>query len=267
MGEGKKIVIISGVTGAIGSALFSEYGQEVSNIVYGISRKALDVNKFLRNGKLPQKTFICSIGDSSDYSSLFKNIDFTGINEVIYIHALGLYPFEINKKGEIIVENDLDGDGINDEVTKLTLNYFVSATMNLSKYWQGRTKCIIFGSIADRYHPSAHTSWWKTIEKVKQYMTETADGSKKLSMLLFNISSVLCPHEVITRPFVFTDTDAKQTYWLNPYELASFVIGKTDKTGCGFTEFDKFRIRPGFNVDQYYRDTNFTHQKVKELFR
>ncbi len=261
----KKIIIISGVTGAIGSALLAECAQDGSNIIYGISRKALPVSSFLRKGKLPHKTLICSIGECLDYSSLFKYINYS-VDEVVYIHALGLYPFEVNSKGSIVIENDLNKDGINDEVTKLTLNAFVSATQSLKKYWRGRTKCVIFGGIADIHKPSVHQSWWKTIEKVKDYMKIETSKNEKLSMLVFNISSVLCPHEIITRPFVFIDTDADQVYWLNPYELSKFVLKMVDRMKNGFHELKKYKIKPNFSLDTYYKDNKFTPRKVKELY-
>ncbi len=262
----KRLVVISGVTGAIGSALFAEYGQDPGTVIYGISRKARPVGDFLREGKLPQKTLICSIGDLDDYSSLFDRIDYGSFNEVIYIHALGLYPFEVNNVGNITVECDRDGDGINDNVTKLTYDAFISATSSLQKNWRGTSKCIIFGSIADKYHPSVHQSWWKTIEKVKGYMNGEVVNNPNLSMVIFNISSVLCPHEVITRPFVFVNTDANQIFWLHPYELARFVVEKTNMVNSGFNEFEKYRIKPGFVEGDYYTDPSFTPRKVMELY-
>jgi hypothetical protein len=261
----KKIIIISGVTGAIGTALFAEYGQDRNNVVYGISRKALPVEAFLKGGLLPHQTLICSIGDAADYSTLFAHIDYD-VSEVVYVHALGLYPFEVDTSGNIVIENDVDKDGVNDEVTKLSFTAFVSATQNLEKYWQGKTTCLIFGSIADRHQPAVHQSWWKTIEKVKQYMRGRAVANANLSMIVFDISSVLCPHEVITRPFVFTNTDADQAYWLHPYELAQFVVESASNARPGFHELEKYRAKPGFEPGKYYKDDCFTPRKVRELY-
>lgn len=261
----KKLVIISGVTGAIGSALFATYGQRKDTVVYGISRKAQPVDVFSKGGKMPLATLICSIGEGLDYRRLFKEIDYSCVSEVVYVHALGLYPFEVDNNGSIKIENDNNGDGINDEVNRLTFESFVSATSTLNKCWEGKSKCIIFAGIADKHRPLVHQSWWKTIEKVKEYMIKTVSDNSNMSMLVFSISSVLCPHEVITRPFVFTDTDADQRYWLDPYELAKYVVNKTDSTR-GYREYEKFRIKPGFKEDSYYKDRFFTPRKVKELF-
>lgn len=265
MNREKTLVIISGVTGAIGSAILAEYAKEKNNVIYGISRKALPIESFLNNGKLPPKTLICSIGESLDFDLLFRSVEYS-FKEVIYIHALGLYPFEVNSKGKISIEKDFDKDGVNDEVTKLTYQAFVSATQRLEKHWKGRVKCIIFGGIADKYRPDVHQSWWKTIEKVKEYMRNASKINRNVSMVVFNISSVLCPHEIVTRPFVFANTDADQTYWLSPYDLARFVVKKISRISIGFHEFEKYKVKPNFKPDIYYNNKSFTPRKVKELY-
>lgn len=262
----KKIVIISGVTGAIGSTLLAEYGQDINSVIYGISRKAVALDKFIIDGKLPQRTLICGLSIPDEYEKLFTAINYSDVEEVTYIHAVGLYPFEVNKDGIVTVENDNDGDGINDETWKLTYEAFTAATSSLAKYWSGKTKAVIFGGIADIHEPAVHQSWWKTIKKVKDFMKESVARNPLLSMLVFNISSVLCPHEIITRPFVFIHTDADQTRWLHPYELAQFVVLKTNESAPGFYELDKFRIKEGFKIDEYYKDATFTPRKVDELF-
>ncbi len=265
--KNKRLIVISGVTGAIGSALFAEYGQYKDNIVYGISRKATPLDLFVKNGKLPLKTLICGIGSLDNYSKLFKSINYSVAKEVIYIHALGLYPFEVDCNGKIKIENDLDNDGINDDVKKLTLASFSKATESLQENWKGTLKCVIFGGIADKHHPGVHQSWWKVIEMTKDYMRNAIKLNSKLSMIIVNISSVLCPHEVITRPFVFTDTDAQKEYWLHPYKLAKFVFSSVNKSLSGFFEIEKYNIKPDFSINNYYIDNNFTPRKVRELYR
>ena len=262
----KRIVIISGVTGAIGSVLLSEYAQSNDNVIYGISRKALPIEKFLIGGKLPQNTLICSLKSATDFEELFSSMNYSNIDEIIYIHALGLYPFEVNKFGEVVVENDYDNDGVNDETTKLSLTSFTNALTSLTKYWNGKTKYAIFGGLADVHEPSVHQSWWKTMKKVKLFAKEFVLKNPTTSITVFNISSVLCPHEIITRPFVFIHTDADQTKWLHPYELAQFVVSKINETDVGFKEFDKYRIKPDFNSKNYYDDSEFTPRKVDEIF-
>ena len=42
-----KLVIISGVSGALGNTFLSKYGRQNNVVVYGISRKAVNFSKFI----------------------------------------------------------------------------------------------------------------------------------------------------------------------------------------------------------------------------
>lgn len=262
----KRIVVIAGVTGSIGSALLSEFAQNSENVIYGISRKAEHVEHFLKDGKLPHKTLICGLTIPEEYELLFSKMNYNDIDEILYIHAVGLYPFEVNKNGEIVTDNDTDGDGINDEVRKLTFTAISNAVRSLQNHFSGKIKICLFGAIADKYKPAVHHSWWKTIEKTKSFLQEVSSKNQNITSTLFNISSVLCPHEIITRPFVFIHTDADQTKWLHPYELSQFVYATVQTIAPGFHEFEKFRIKDDFEPEQYYKDESFTPRKVEELY-
>ena len=226
----------------------------------------MPVDNFIgQNGKLPHSTLIMSISnfESDEWERFIKHIDFTNIDHVTYIHAIGSYPFEVDEKGKIVIENDKDEDGINDEVMKLTYTAFTGATKNIIKNFSDKITSIIFGGIADKHRPAAHSSWWKVIEKTKDYMRSTA--SERVAMIIFNISSVICPHEIITRPYVFIKTDADQKYWLHPYEFAQFLLNQSALIKGGFHEIEKYRIYPEFDPE-YYTDKKFTPRKVDELY-
>jgi NAD(P)-dependent dehydrogenase (short-subunit alcohol dehydrogenase family) len=154
------LVIISGVTGAIGSALLAEYARRQTTVIYGISRKALAFEEFVGdNGKLPQKTLIFSIpGLRVGYDLVAEKIDFTRVRSITYIHALGLYPFEVDSAGNIVVADDCDSDGINDNVTNLTFNAFVAATQAIKQRFSDKLSCVIFAGLSDKHKPSAHAS-------------------------------------------------------------------------------------------------------------
>ncbi len=263
--QGKKLVIISGVTGAIGSQFFDLYGREEGTIVYGISRKGIPYQSLLtEQGVLPARTGIFSTG--SDDFDFVRDIDFKDIGEVIYIHALGLYPFEVNKHGEHQVENDVDGDGVNDECERLTFKLFSQAVEELqSAVGQGPFTAVIFGGLADAHRPLIHQSWWKTIEKTKGWAREFVRTHGNTKIICANISSVLCPHEVITRPFVFIKTDADPRKWLSPHELATFLAERIPATPSGFSELEHFLFNGAFDP-RHYTDEQFTPRKVRELF-
>lgn len=264
----KKLVIISGVTGAIGNALLAEYGKQKDTVVYGISRQALNSLSFInpQTGKIYSRTLVCSMSGNNEngYKEFINLIDFSIFAEVIYVHALGLYPFEVNEQGEHVISHDEDGDGIDDRCTYLTYNLFRLVSLEIIMHATCHVSCVIFGSLADKFVPLAHKSWCQTIGKVKNYMKEIANN--KITMLLLNISSVICSHELISRPFVFINTDADHSYWLTPWEISKKVIKETKRVNGYYHEKELFNFNPGFEAD-YYQDRKFTPRKIAELFK
>lgn len=257
----KDLFIINGCSGAVGNACLAILARNPKNVVYGISRKA---NHFTRFGKiLPEKTIVFSIGDDiSDQKALVdfkKAIQKNVFSSINYIHAVGYYPFELDQKGEIKVENDLNGDGINDKCTRLTFEAFTKTCEILKNDCQ--FKALIFGSLADKFEPEVHQSWWKSMKKVREYMENNV--TKNISMNILNISSVVCFHELQTRPFVFTNTDGNASFWLTPQEVAE-KVDLILSTALGFSEQDFFNPAPYYQED-YFSNEKFTPRKKLEL--
>jgi len=264
----KKLVIISGVTGALGNALLAGYGKERNTVIYGISRQAIGMANFLdeQSGKFHDKTFICCVGEGKqeDYQNFIKFIDFDKFLEVIYIHALGVYPFEVDNQGNYLVKNDHDGDGIDDRCMNLTYNIFRFMIQSIIDRTILPVKCIIFGGLPDVYKPKVHWSWWQTIDLVKRYMRSVK--SDKVAMYVLNISSVMCSHELLTRPYLFINTDADSVYYLTPREVAKKVIDELKDDKFGYYESDLFHPAPNFSED-YYNENNFKPRKMAELYK
>jgi hypothetical protein len=261
----KRLVIISGITGAIGSALLAIYGTKKNSVIYGISRQAVAYENFInkKTGKLFCSTFVCSLTGAEESCGEFVSlIDFNQFSEVIYIHALGVYPFEINEKGAHVIENDDDRDGIDDRCTLLSYDIFRWITSEIISRTKSTVKFITFGGLADKHQPEIISSWWQTMEKVEHYMKEVADG--RIGMYKFNISSVLCPHELITRPFVFVNTEADYQSWLLPSQLAKRVLKELLEIG-GYHEFDVYNPWKGF-FPNYYANENMVLRRLRELY-
>lgn len=262
----QKLVMISGVTGAIGSQFLDIYGRMRDTVVYGRSRKALPYeHQIAEDGKLPLRTLIYS--ENTTQPNALSAINFERVKNITYVHALGLYPFEVDAEGNHRIENDVDGDGINDEVEKLTFTAFTEMLTKLREYEPTKKlSAVIFGGLADKHRPLVHESWWRTIEKTKEWAKTFVNIHHNTSITCANISSVLCPHEIITRPFVFTQTDADPRYWLSPHQLAEFLSSHLEEAENGFHEIEHYLPRDTFSQD-YYQDNHFTPRKVEELFK
>jgi hypothetical protein len=180
------------------------------------------------------------------------------------VHAVGVYPFEVNSKGKIEVSHDDDGDGIDDRTLNLSYKAFFAMVNSLEKL-KINTNALIFGGIADKHHPAIHKSWWTVMEKIKLDINESVSTIKNINFFLLNISSVICPHEILTRPFVFQNTNANARFWLMPHEVAEEVAILTlSKSEKHFVEQDLFHNADYYQKD-YFTEAKFTNRKIAEL--
>ncbi len=262
----KTLIIINGVTGAIGSACLARFSREHDTTIIGLSRQAPHVDTFCIDGYLPDSTLICSIGDISEktHCEHFSQKICGGVYEkIIYIHAVGLYPFELDSKGNINISHDDDHDGIDDRVVKLSYHAFFGMTHALENIGLPLS-ALIFGGIADKFKPSVHTSWWRVMEQVKEHMKKEAVISDTTSYFVLNISSVICPHELITRPFVFQKTNADPMFWLMPHEVAEQTASLVFSKKKGFVEDEIFH-KANYYEDDHFTEEKFITRKMHEL--
>jgi len=262
----KTLVIINGVTGAIGSACLARFSREHESNIIGLSRQAISSDTFLVDGFLPDNTFICSIGDISnkqDCKQFAKQINKNLYEKIIYIHAVGVYPFEIDHEGNFHVSHDDDQDGVDDRVVKLSYDAFFAMTEALESS-DLPVSALIFGSVADKFKPIVHKSWWTVIEHVKKEMQKRSVENSKTFYSVLNISSVICPHELMTRPFVFQKTNADARFWLMPHEVAEQVVSLVFSKQHGFTEDELFH-KANYYEEDYFSETKFISRKIAEL--
>lgn len=262
----KTLVIINGVTGAIGSACLAQFSREPNTNIIGLSRQAQNADVFCVDGFLPNNTLICSIGDISsitDCENFVEKINRKFYGKIVYVHAVGIYPFELDGKGNIFVSNDDDGDGVDDRVVKFSHTAFFAIVQAL-KILELPISALIFGGIADKFKPAVHKSWWTVMEMIKARMQKELLQNKLVSFFVLNISSVICPHEVITRPFVFQKTNADAQFWLMPHEVAERVQLLLLAKSSGFLETEFFHDADYYE-DDHFAEKKFTQRKKDEL--
>lgn len=262
----KTLIIIGGVTGALGAACLARFSREHGTTIIGLSRQAQKDDTFCANGYLPDNTLICSIGDISnkeDCKSFSQKIDRSFYEKIIYIHALGEYPTELDASGNIHVSNDIDNDGIDDRVVKLSHDAFFAMTEALEGVGLP-LRALIFGSIADNFKLAVHKSWWTVMERIKEKMKKEVEYKNKTSFFVLNISSVIDPGELIIRPFVFQNTNADASFWLMPHEVAEQVVALVFSKRDGFTE-DRIFHKADYYEENYFEENKYTNRRKAEL--
>ncbi len=262
----KTLVIINGVTGAIGTACLARFSREHNTNIIGLSRRALNVDTFCRDGYLPDNTLACFIGDISnkeDCENFTKKINKKLYEKIVYIHAVGAYPVELDNLGNIHVSHDDNNDGIDDLVVKISHDAFFAMTEALESI-NLPIKALIFGSIADKFKPLVHKSWWTVIERTKEKMKREAQKNKNISFFVLNISSVITSSELLNRPFVFQNTTADESFWLMPSEVAEKATSLLISNRTGFVEDEIFHKADYYKKD-HFTEERYTKQRKNEL--
>ena len=255
----KTLVIINGVTGALGSACLARLARDPNKTVIGLSRRALRATTFCKEGKLPDATLICAL---PDWHALTSLISAEYYKEIIYIHAVGLYPLELNRMGLPEVTHDDDGDGIDDRVMELSFHNLLAHVESLEDLGLP-LQCVTIESITDAYKPIAYYSHGEVTALVIKDFQERAILNTQNTYGVLSISSVLCPKELMERPYVFTSTDAEPLFWLSPDEVAVGVMEMANM-GPGFVQQDLFHKSDYWRED-YYEDAQFTARKLAEI--
>jgi hypothetical protein len=192
-----------------------------------------------------------------------SKINATSYERIFYIHCVGEYPVELDEEGRVNVSHDADGDGIDDRVVKLSHDAFFAMTTTLRALGLP-VSAIIFGGIADKYKSILHRSWWTVMARILDKMKALAAGDNGFSFHILNISSIICSHELITRPFIFQRTNADPRFWLMPSEVADKVLELLSSAKPGVKIEDLFH-KSNYYTDDYFTDDKFTARKRAEL--
>jgi hypothetical protein len=264
----KKIVIINGVMGVIGSPIFSFFVEQGENIIYGISRKGLYFDEYVNEqGRLPETNLVFAL---TDYKSENYEIDIDNFVDalpelpIVFIHTMGEYVTEMSRDGKLQIINDNDGDGINDSVKRLTYDIPQSFSKRLAKRKEPVT-FVQIGSLSDKYRIDIHSSWVKSMDLLKTDLQKTCEENNHFHALVLNVSSVLTPRELVDRPFVSLKTNADMRYWLPPVEIAYFINEYIQSPDMGVVEKELYKKWPNISPD-HFTLASYRERRGKELY-
>lgn len=263
----KKIYIINGVMGVIGSPIFTYLAQQKDTIIYGISRQGLPMDTFIKNGELPESHLVVSLGDylkdgSKNIKKLIQSLPKN--YEVIFVHAMGVYLTEVDINGRYKIDNDNDGDGINDLVKKITYDVPLQFAQEFAKSGREATFTQI-GSLSDEWNLQAHYSWVTSMNLLKEKLAKLSNKYENFNTCMINVSSVLTPKELIERPFATTQTNADPSFWLNPLDIGKKIHNLSDGLVADYSETALFNPWPEFKQDHFNID-NYLPRRLLELF-
>lgn len=194
-----KLVLISGVSGAMGRTYYKYFVRLKGVVCFGIARRPSSDSRHVALDLL----------DKEKAEAFVQLLPIEGVSEILYMHLIGMAKFEPDGKPEI----DHDGDGIDDEVYSsnvLTLKNIVSPLVKRAEELKIPISIVNICSISDVYIVPLWQSYSRSKNIVRQYMKSQPAFVRNI---IINISSLKADLEKYGRPFADT------SYWLNPREL------------------------------------------------
>lgn len=261
-----KLVIISGVTGSIGSAIFSRLAVDPDVHILGISRKGLSLSVV---DMVPAHNFVVAVDLTSHdaVADLCNKLDFSRYSDISYIHCVGKFKTEIdNTTYHVAVSNDADGDGIDDEVRIGVVDACLPMVQELVCRSIGLpVMCVRFGSLSDKYPIPCFQSWQKSTVIVEAALRELAQEHEHLRAMAYRLSTVFNVDELIARPYLFA-VHQSTDYWVSPHTVAERVVGDMAAPPTeSWTEREIYIPNPLF-VPTYFSEEEVYRRRVKELY-
>lgn len=228
-----KLVIIAGASRGIGKSFLDRYKANKSVKTIGINR----------TGSAGLKL---DLEDKESIISFIESLDFENIEEVVYIHSIGIDKFEPGGIPEI----DEDKDGIDDEVRKSNLvtffNFVEHLIFKVKKINVPLTICNI-GSISDIFNVPYWQSFSKTKNEIRRFCKSVSQENVK--SIFLNVGSTLDDENQ-----TYGRKDIDITYWQTSKELVekSFeIVNNFQKINTNYAEFDFFKPNPNFTKDYF----------------
>lgn len=260
-----KLIIISGATGSIGQEILKKYLVEHNTLIYGISRRGVSMND---HATLPDHHLMVNVNlyDPTSIQQFVAKIPVKPYESISYFHLVGEFKTEINKNLKIEIQNDLDGDGIDDKVFGLvaaSYKVMVGSLQQISNTAKCEINIASFGSLADQHDIDCFSSFRRSREEVKRFSKECHEKNALSHFYLFSTSTILAADEMLERPYIFS-TAVSPVYWITPHELVQRAVGFMELQK-GYVEEDIYLSNPTFSNDYFSNDVTFK-RRVKELF-
>ena len=240
-----RLVVITGVTGKLGEAYLRSLVRYRNLSCIGVARHNLPNSKRARY-------LYANLLNKPQVRKAVNSLDLRGFEEVILIHPVGMFKFEMFGFQGI----DKNKDGIDDEVfasNVLTfLHIFKALKQKVEKTKGLRFTACAFGSISDKYS----IPFWKSYTKSKDFLRKVIQSvalndKRKLTRGIFvNVSTTDTGNERNLRPH------ANRKYWLKPEEIVKTSLPLILKKKDIWNELNIHKPNPNFDPTWYTNHEN-----------
>lgn len=240
----KKLIIIAGAAGEIGTAFIEKFLMQKDTECIAIIR-----NKPLLINEENLKKITCNLNNISEIENSFKEIDFRKYAEVIYLHTIGVDKFDPRGYPYIKPMKTIDPDIYNTNVNsfKYLFKYCVEKIKEINKdHITTLFKTVIIAGTSDKHAPFVIESFCEAKFILRQYIQSAVNLYPQwCSGLSVNVTSTITESALAVRPFADT------TFWLTPNEVVDQSLQKVLQTGLGYSEIDLFKYSPEYTSDYY----------------
>lgn len=249
----------------MGQELLRKYLLQEDTLVYGISRRGIPIAEL---SSLPDHHLITHVDLCDDVSihEFVSKIPVNTYKEITYFHLVGEFKTEITPSLEVKLQNDVDGDGIDDGVYRLVAGAYQTMVSSLVEV-SNRSKCelnvVSFGSLADSHDIDCFDSFRKSRAIVRAYSEDLANRYAHINFYLFNTSTILAADEMLERPFIFA-TEVNPLYWITPTALIQKTIEYMNSEK-GLVFKDIYLPHPNFSSTYFDNEPTYK-RRVRELY-
>jgi NADP-dependent 3-hydroxy acid dehydrogenase YdfG len=256
----KRIIIVTGASGVVGQEYVEYFSQQPHTTCVAVSRR--DLGYQCEN----TTSVIVDLLHKQEVEHAFGSLNFSEIDEVVFIHPVGKFKYEENGIPEI----DLDGDGIDDDIYKTNVETFTNVLRvlvpNIEEERQnGRDVHLALcglGSISDKYQVKYWSSYTKAKDVLRSIVyTLVQERSEYVRGLFVNVSTVDTKNENELR------SSADKSYWLEADELVrSSIPFLLHEIAGSWKQVDIFRESPYFR-EGYYEDWTLVRKAWQEQMK
>lgn len=247
-----KLAIVTGVTGKLGETYLERLAKLPNVKCIGFARR----NPEEKYDGVEYK--FADLLKKSEIQREISRIDVKKFSEIVFIHPVGMFKFELAG----FPGHDLNKDGIDDEVFSsnvLTFLHVFRAIKKKARENDLRLTVCAFGSISDKYHVPFWASYTKSKNKLRRIIKFNAVHDRRIRGIFVNVSTTDTGNERNLRPC------ADREYWLKTEEIVRaslpIILNKKEK----WCEINVYKPHPDFNSTWYTNHENVLNRWKNQM--